>query len=238
MSRFYKSDGTLITEVPKKTCGMRNATIADARKNGWKSSVTTITHDCINNDGIIQWKLDILHKVEKENQGASDKIIWAKYEHEVTKARELGTKTHNEISLHLRGKESKLKKHIKKWLDENILEVHEVEKTYVGEKTAGTIDVIAGFKDYGLGIGDWKTQGFDGVKKKLVWYQEHKLQLVAYKQLIDFNSTEFKKHTLIDIYISTLNELIVPKVLKQDTIDWARDTWNAMVKYYCVRKKL
>ena len=239
MSHFYKSDGTLITEVLGNNGKMRSATIADAKKNGWLPSVTTITKASWEiAPNLMKWKLETLIDLLREkpnNINLTNEQILNWYYDESGKAAKKGTNIHDEITKYLKGEESTIDSELKSWIDENIMEVYEMEKRYVNKKFAGTIDLICDLKDHGLSILDWKTQKFDKSPKQ---YDDHKFQLVAYKQLVYHNSTEFKNWNLVDVYISTLNELIVPKVMDDKTFEWASNSWNAMVKYYYTRRKL
>ena len=228
MSHFYTKSGELITDI----------TIREARQQGLLPSVTTVTKASWDNPQLTKWKITQLLKLLKEkpqNLNLTENQIMDWYYDETGKAMKKGSDIHDEIEKYLTGKKSKIDKELKSWIDENIFEVYEIEKRLVNNKFAGTIDLICDLKDYGLSILDWKTQGFD---KYPVVYDDYKFQLVAYKQLVDFNSTEFKKHNLVDVFISTNNELIVPKVMKQDVRDWATSTWNKMIEYYYTRRKL
>lgn len=239
MSHFYNNRGELITEVPKNGGGTRSVTIKDARKNGWLPSVTTITKTSWEvAPNLMKWKLNTLIDLLREkpqNINLKNEQILNWYYNETGKATSKGSNIHDEITKHLRGEASSIDSELKSWIDENILEVYEIEKTFVNDKYAGTIDLICDLKGYGKTILDWKTQGFE---KSPVVYDDHKFQLVAYQQLVDFNATESVDYSLVDVYISTVNDLIIPKPMKHDTVSWASDVWRDMVKYYYTRRKL
>lgn len=200
MAHFYDNDGVLHAYVPyaDPAKGMREATLADARKNGWLPSVTTVLND-LNKPQLGDWRVmealkvalpmgattvtpEVLTAVKRESEAYRD---WSA---------EFGTQVHHMVSLGLRGLEYAVADYLLgaqdvadgflEWAGPNGLQVTESELSFSSSLGyGGTIDGIGTW--YGEPcIFDLKTQDFGGPndkKSKPDFYDpEWPLQMAGY----------------------------------------------------------
>ena len=109
MSLWYDKDGTPRYEIKGKGGNLRPTTLADARKNGWVPSVSTVWKDVVAAPGLTRWSLDLLFKsqlLNKQRPDESDesyrKRVFDAYTVESTRARDQGTKIHGILEENLK----------------------------------------------------------------------------------------------------------------------------------------
>lgn len=181
-----------------KTGGPRHdATLREARKEGLYGSVTSIIKVAAKPQ-LQAWLQSqavlsslTLPRIEGETDDAFAKRVIVDMNAQSSKAAEFGTQIHKEIERINIG--SGFATNIKyvnyligyyDWFNGNITEVIHAEKVLVNNKVgyAGTVDLVARHKEWGLIVLDVKTQG---VKDKPVFYEDWAWQLCAYGQCIE-----------------------------------------------------
>ncbi len=211
-SRWYARDGTPQYEVNGKTTGRpRPVTIADARKNGWLPSVTTVLK-CLAKPGLEDWKTEmaclavltapridgealdafvhrVLHVEQQQNQ-------------EAAKARDLGTEIHDAMEHALKG--DSIPGDMAIYVDPALEKLKQfgivtgTEQIVVGDGYAGKLDAI--FQGNRITIMDFKSA--KTLPKSGSWL-EHRLQLGAYAQAIDKSAEHNTDIQTANLYIST-----------------------------------
>ncbi len=209
-ARFYARDGTAQYEVIGKTTGTpRPVTIADARKNGWLPSVTTVLK-VLAAPGLEAWKqeqlaLVLLTTPRKEGE-AIDAFVHRvlheeqQQEHEAQIARDLGTDVHRAIEQRLNHEE--YDKMMTPYVMPAVAQIEaagkviSTEKIVVGDGYAGKLDVLT--EGHTLSVWDIKTTRTLPTKRS---WDEHRLQLSAYARTLG-NTASLRVQTA-NIYVST-----------------------------------
>ncbi|MDE2103838.1 MAG: PD-(D/E)XK nuclease family protein [Patescibacteria group bacterium] len=228
-SHFYSRQGEPKFEVPYADAskGMRKATLADAKKNGWLPSVTTITR-VLNAPALVDWKvrngiMAALTTPRNENEPLDDfvnRILAVDVESIGDAAKQLGTDIHDDIESYLTNggvKRPDLIPYISPVAQEVKLlgNVIATEKILVGDCYAGRTDCILE-SDELITVVDFKTTGSKQLPKKS--YAEHRIQLAGYAAAL--GNTGNKRISTLNIYISTIRagEIAVCK-----NEDWQTD---------------
>ena len=245
MSRWYRRDGTLFTElITQKNGGQREANVKDARELGLVPSVTTIL-DVLSKPGLDIWKQNILMQhvytaAINKNLDDAKEYAYTQYNAERDKATGFGTLFHNTIEAYLK---SNLSPTIE--LDETIIpffvpfmgfmEKNQIkgvsEKRFVGEVDgmcyAGTVDLIDGDLMYDFKTQDTKKTG------KFVTYKESLWQGAGYL-LGDSTIKNFK-----NVYISSTEPNVFKiKEYKPEEIADAKEIFKTMLKLFYQMNKL
>jgi len=203
MKHWYDSDGRLHTTVINQAAVKRgddntgrNATIKDARKNGWFPGWTAIG-GMLDKPALNAWKKAEFKRVMEEEPRCGDDETWAEYwrrieeklRHELEKYAELGSKVHGWIEDLLDPKWEHERNEIntpwlkmfEQWRDRNVSEVIASEMTFCSPEWGygGTIDLqYTNWQDQ-FAIADFKTKRTKP-GEKVIQYNENKRQLVAY----------------------------------------------------------
>lgn len=187
---YYDSTGQPRHFVEKKDgSGTRPSTIADARKNGWLPSVTTITKT-LAAPALTRWLVDnavnaalTTPRLEGEDLDTfKTRILSVDAEEQAKQARDRGTLIHDALELYLGGQPDRVAPDLLPWLEPaakyvlGLGKVIATELVLVGNGYAGKTDAIVECGSYEL-ILDWKTTGT--MPKKESW-PEHQIQLAAY----------------------------------------------------------
>lgn len=216
-AHWYSKDGQPCHFVEKKDgIGSRRSTLADARKNLWLPSVTTVL-GILDKPALTNWKIEqaVLAVITTPRQpGEADDAFIQRVLHtekqqdqEGQKARDLGTEIHDAIEQALSGT---LIPAMQQYVDPVLAEcakfgeVKATEQIVIGEGYAGKMD--ASFYAPGcLTIVDFKTTSKPPKKEKGSW-SEHRLQLSAYAK-----AHPPQRIQTANIYISTKEPgLVVP----------------------------
>ena len=205
MSRFYSPQGDPMIQIPTKDGKrLKQATIVDAKANGWYASVSTISGIVKESDFLTAWKvsqhLDAAKGTEKllgQNHEIWKQRVRSDAEKAMSRAPELGTAVHNVVEQYQRirtlGGDFNDIKVDRKDLMPYLAAIHEFSETHgikardkdslekrivIPEaRTAGTCDFIGQFGKHKVAVLDWKTQK---VRKEPWYYFNFPLQLAAY----------------------------------------------------------
>lgn len=207
-SRWYDRDGSPQYEVIGRSTGRpRPVTIADARKNGWLPSVTTILK-VLHKQALVDWlceqsALAVLTAPKLDGE-ALDAFVHRvlhterQQDQEAQRARDLGTEIHGGMESALRGEAYPI--HLQVYIEPAMAAlkpfgyIQATEAIVVGDGYAGKMD--AKFRNGGcVTILDFKTA--KTLPKKGSW-DEHRLQLSAYAEATD-DATQ-----TANLYISTV----------------------------------
>jgi hypothetical protein len=192
--RFYDKDGSPVFEVTAKNGNPRTPTIADAKKNGWKPSVTTILK-VLDKPILTTWKIEqailsalTLQREAGESDTAFAERIAKDSQEEGRQAADLGSEIHKAIEMYLATGifADAYKKYLVSF--ESYLATlegkPESEVFANGNGYAGRADLLITGKD-GITVLDYKTQKFkDG---KATFYEEWGMQLAAYGKALNAN---------------------------------------------------
>ena len=191
-SHWYSLDAQPQHEVKKKDgSGMRPTTLADARKNNWLPSVTTILR-ILDKPALNAWKTEqavLAIVTAKRNDGETDDAFVNRVLHqekqqeqEAQVARDKGTEIHDAIESYFAGLEvpEPMEPWIRPVLD-RLMEFGEKassEVILVGDDYAGQTDLLQDCGEW------WRIWDFKGTKNlpdpaRGAWL-EHQLQLAAY----------------------------------------------------------
>lgn len=200
--RFYTKDGIVMSEiVNKRGDGLRDVTIADAKREGWYASVSTIINEVMGIDpGLVTWKIneyleaakgyaELLHEDHERWKNA----VKHKAEKKMEKAPKLGSDVHNIFELYFKNFENKaaigeitldesLKPYlvaIHKFSEAHKIKPQSIEKviTNSAARTAGRLDMAGEFNGVSSYL-DWKTQKVRNNRPK--FYFKFPAQLGAY----------------------------------------------------------
>jgi len=207
---WYTYDGKPCHEVMKvDKSGMTPTTLRHAKKMNLVPSVTSILK-MLHKPALERYKMEQVAlvctttpRLFNEGDDAFVKRVLAterQQDQEAIKAAQLGTDIHNAIEMAITGK------YYDEWLDvyvEPVMEVikgHEIvatERILTGDGYAGRCDLIT-VKDGKHRVWDFKSSKTPPEKS----YPEHRLQLAAYGQIVDY-SGEADVSESCNIYIST-----------------------------------
>ncbi len=228
-ARFYSRDGQAQYEVIGSSTGRpRPVTIADARRNGWFPSVTTVLK-ILDKPALTDWLIEtscltVLTAPRKEGEELDafvQRVLHTErqQDQEAQVARDLGTAIHAAIESALKAEpyDKALAVYVEPAVDEITMqgEVKATEKVVVGEGYAGRFDAMT--QDNRITVFDVKTA------KKLPTngsWSEHKLQLAAYAQALG-NTGSIHVQTA-NLYVSTTEP---GKVFVDVHTDWP-DTYE------------
>lgn len=189
-AHWYLPNGEPFYEVPyaDPAKGMRNATLADARKVGALPGVSTILN-VLHKPGLVTWLIEqaclaVLTTPRNEGEHLDafvQRVLQTEkvQEQEAEKARDLGTLLHDALQRLSMGRE--VDPHLLPWIQPafkkamKLGEYVAAEKIVIGDGYGGKIDLVLQGDDCWWVL-DWKTG------KKLpekAWF-EHKLQCAAY----------------------------------------------------------
>lgn len=209
-AHWYSKDGQAQHTVIAKSTGLpRPTTIADARKEGWLPSVTTVLK-LLNRPALTSYLIEqaclavlTAPRLEGEGQDAMvDRVLRLEKEQhkERDQAADLGTRIHEAMSLALQDKEydKELEPYVTRAKQE-VLGMGKVvasEKVLVGDGYAGTVDLVLEDTLHYVVV-DFKSA------KRLPKqsYDEHQMQLGAYAKA--WGNTGSHHITTVNIYIST-----------------------------------
>jgi hypothetical protein len=223
-ARFYSRDGQAQYEVIGSSTGRpRPVTIADARKNGWFPSVTTVLK-VLAAPALTDWlceqaALAVLTSPRKEGEELDAFVRRVLQEErvqdeEAAKARDLGTAIHKGIEdmLNMRPCMEELKVYVAPAIAEihNAGRIIETEKVIVGDGYAGRFDALT----EGNTIRVWDIKTSKNLPK-YGSYPEHKAQLGAYS--VALGNTGDKRIETANLYVSTTEP---GKVLVDVHDDW------------------
>ena len=224
-SHWYYPDARPCFEVPYADAskGMRPTTLRDAKKLGLIPSVTTILK-VLDKPALTAWKIEqavlavlTTPKLADEPLDAFIKRVLTtdkEQDAEAAKARELGTRIHDELESTLNGNPLANPE-----LDPFVMPAYKAtvelgkvlatEKIMVGEGYAGRLDAILDGNE--ITVVDFKTTK---TLPKESW-TEHRLQLAAYAKAL--GNTNGKRINTANIYISTVE---AGKIVVCQNPDW------------------
>lgn len=224
-SHWYFTDGKPCYEIEKKDgSGMRNTTLADARKLNLLPSVTTILK-ILHKEGLVNWMIEqaalaVLTAPRKEGEGLDAFVLRVLHTEEQQHgerdiARDRGIAIHDAIEALMRGEQAndEILPWVKPAFDALIAYGKPVatERILVGNGFAGKTDLVMDSTDH------WRLWDFKGTGRlpdpaRGAW-PEHRLQLAAYarayQQLLDTGGPEAGADRPIvvgNVYISTAKQ--------------------------------
>ena len=212
----------------KDGSGLRPTTVADARKNGWLPSATTILK-CLDKPALTVWhkrNAAIAALTTPRNDGEDldtflERVLSRDSESISDAAKQLGTEVHDAIEKALTGEA--YNDALRPYVEPVMLALGEfgkpiiVEKTVVGDGYAGRVDCVSQNGD-GLTVVDFKTTGSEKLPKKS--YTEHAMQLSSYAAALGNITDEFDKIRTCNIYISTARPGEISVAINED---WCND---------------
>lgn len=230
-AHWYDKAGNPCHFVPKKDgTGTRPSTIADARKNGWLPSVTTIIK-ILDKPALTNWLIEqaVLAVVTSPRlPGEADDAFIERVLHterqqdeEGKAARDLGTEIHDAVEAAYRGEiiTGDMATYVNAVQQEltRFGTIQAIESVVVGPSYAGKLDLL--FYGEFATVVDMKT-----TKKlpKSSW-PEHRLQLAAYAAELQNNSRPIKT---ANCYISTTEP---GKVVVHENPPWKEDYENGFI---------
>lgn len=188
--RWYQWKDGVITpcyELPKKSGnGMKNYTLREARELKLLPSVTSVL-SVIDKPELDNWRVEqaikaalTLPRLPDEDADSFAQRVLADAEAQANKAAEFGTRIHDAIAVLLGQQIGNYKEsidedllpyleHFDQWSEENIEEVHAVEKC-IGHPSigvAGRMDLDCTLKDMGRCVVDFKSQAIRDGEAKL-----------------------------------------------------------------------
>ncbi len=191
---FYDKDGKPAYEVPNRSAGgMRPTTITDARKHGYVASVTTIMGQ-LDKPGLEYWKRTQLIEALKTLDWHAEGSIYDLFKQadllvEDKKGNKRGTEVHDRLEKYfLTGKVVKKDSLI-------ILSVQAIIEARMEIK--GAVPERSFYREEGFGgkvdlcnpdenwVIDFKTKAKDKLTEKELIYDEHLMQLAAYRKGLD-----------------------------------------------------
>lgn len=210
-NHYYTINGEPRHFVEKKSGGQRNATIADARKNGWLPSPTTILR-VLDKPALTEWhkRNAILAalttpRIDGETDDAfAERVLRVDVNAISDAAKDLGTRVHDAIEKALSGEpvadSGDVMGCVMPVIDacKAFGRVIWTEKVVVGKGYAGRCDAaLEG--EHCITIVDFKTTGAKELPKRS--YPEHRYQLASYAKALGF--TGEKPIITANVYIST-----------------------------------
>lgn len=202
--RFYDKSGNAVFTVTAKNGNERKPTIADARKNGWLPSVTTIL-DLLRKPMLENWKVQqgilsalTLPREDGESDESFAERIAKDSQEEGKEAASLGNEIHKAIEDGLSGKDyppiySKHVGSVLDWVKGAGAVGMELEPSCIGAGYAGRADLTYINPFGGRVWVDYKTQNVKN--NKPIFYDEWGMQLAAYA------ATRIEAYCLISIVI-------------------------------------
>ncbi len=238
-SRWYDRDGQPQYEVIGSSTGRpRPVTIADARKNGWLPSVTTILK-CLAKPALEDWKNEMaclaVLTTPRHDGEAIDAFVHRvlhveKQQDEVAKqARDLGTDIHAaiELALHDKPYNRELSVYVKPAVREIQIsgQIIATEKIVVGDRYAGKLDALTHANAL---ITLWDTKTAKTLPKTDSWW-DHQCQTASYAKA--FGNTSDIRIQTANLYVSTTNPGEIKVCVQQD---WQRawQAFRALVSYW------
>lgn len=238
---YYDTDGNPKYFVEKKAGGLRPTTIADARKNGWLPSPTTILK-MLDKPALTEWhKRNAIMaalttpRIDGEADDAfAERVLRVDAESISDAAKDLGTQVHDAIEKTLNGESQNLTEQIAACVNATMDACKQfgriifTERVLVGKGYAGRTD--AAFEsDYVVTIVDFKTTGAKELPKKS--YNEHRYQLASYAKAFGFTGN--KRIQTANIYISTVRQGEVSVCINED---WEADfeAFDLTRKLWCI----
>lgn len=200
MAHFYTDKGEARHEVKTASKAakkpMRASTIADARKNGWLPSATTIL-DVIGAEGLVTWKMDQICRFAREvddQVSHAGALLHAKAQmgKHLDAAAEGGKVLHNDLEVYapywMKGQRDPRRGHWNKLLDDaGVVEILYSERMMASREIgyAGTGDLLGVNKLGQLVVFDLKTKDTKGKVERNKTYKNEKyeLQLGCYANL-------------------------------------------------------
>lgn len=219
---WYDLDGTPRYEVQKADkSGLRSTTLADARKNNWVPSVTTILK-VLHKEQLVRWMIEqavlavlTAPRKEGEPQDAFVKRVLQEeqqQDQEASIARDKGKEIHSALESYFSGEPvpPEMEVYARPVIDKMLEFGQRVssEVILVGDDYAGMTDIIQDCPEW------WRIWDFKSTKKlpepnKGGAWSEHRLQLSAYAKAFQNKlkrAGEKLKPILVgNIYISTVN---------------------------------
>lgn len=191
-SHWYSTKGDPCYELPKKDgSGMKNPTLADARKLNLLPSVTTILKildkPALNDWRVEQGVLAVLTTPRLKDETDDDFVhrvlhVERIQDQEGQKARDKGTEIHAALEAYFLGQG--FDEALRPWIEPAAKAIMErgqlvtAEKILVGDAYAGKVDLIQECPECWW-ITDWKTSKTLPDPKKGAWF-EHRVQAAAY----------------------------------------------------------
>lgn len=193
-SHWYSFTAEPCYEVPKKDgSGMRKATLADARKNNWLPSVTTILR-VLEKPALTQWKIEqaalaVLTSPRKEGEGIDAFVYRVLHEdkeqdQESQIARDKGTEIHKAFEDYFSGQAQLIEPGLLEWIQPAINAIlafgerASSEMILVGDGYAGKTDLV---QDCEACWRMWDIKSTKNLPDPIKGaYPEHKLQLAGY----------------------------------------------------------
>jgi hypothetical protein len=224
---WYSVTGEPCHFVEKKDgSGLRSTTLADARKNNWLPSVTTIDK-ILDKPQLTAWKVDnaltacittprLPNETDDEFKA---RVLAVDVESISDAAKQIGTDVHDAIEKALAGQEypESLKPYVAPVLAalNQFGKVAWTEKVLVGVGYAGRADCMMENEEW-ITMVDFKTTGSKKLPTKS--YDEHRRQLSAYSKCI--GNTGNKRIRTANIYISTVRQGEISVCVNED---WQQD---------------
>lgn len=189
-SHWYTLKGEPAYTRTTKAGGIRNTTLADAKKEGLLPSVTTILK-VLAKPELENWKqeqaiMSALTLPRNEGESLEDfaKRVVTDMNEQSRSAADFGTTIHNVLENYFKDgtvleKYSKLIEDVQSFLDQMGWTIHKVEGVAIGKGYAGKFDLVCKDKEGKYWIVDYKTQTYD-TKKSPTIYDEWLWQLGAY----------------------------------------------------------
>ena len=209
---FYAKDGTPCHFIEKKDgSGTRATTVADARKNGWLPSPTTILAT-LAKPALNEWlrqtaALAVLTTPRQDGEDIDsfvDRALSVDANSISDAAKERGTIIHDELEKRLAGVCGTYNTLLDEYVNPVISEVNKLgrvvmtEKVLVGDGYAGRVDCVV--ESESITVIDFKTTGAKKLPKKP--YDEHLLQISAYCKALGNTGDKPIKYAVI--YISSV----------------------------------
>ena len=231
---YYDINGEPRHFVEKKAGGLRPTTIADARKNNWLPSVTTVL-GCLDKPALTAWKVRnaidaalTTPRLDGETEDAFAERILASDVNSVSDAaKALGTTVHDAIENILNGVQVGMTEQVGACVIPVINAVNQLgsvmftERTLVGQGYAGRTDCVVENDEF-ITVIDFKTTGAKKLPKES--YPEHKFQLSAYGKAL--GNTGNKRIRTANIYISTARPGEISVCINDE---WLEDAETFMV---------
>lgn len=239
---WYQRDGTPCYTIIGKNGNERNTTLADARKLDLLPSVTTILKEAAK-PGLENWKQEqvlwaALTATRNDDESDADFIarIMADSKEQGIKAAERGKQIHAWIQQGMEGKdlgEYEYRYYSYVWqllFQETGYQAWTAERSFSTDKYGGKIDlsivIPEDIDNYYSYILDIKTKDKPLEGKTIEIYDEHKMQLGAYRQAVS------PQARCGIVFVSTVDVSAKLVWIPEDELVRGTDMFNCLVDYY------
>lgn len=248
MGHFYDTAGNPVYQVEKKDgSGLRDTTIADARKLGLGGSVTTIS-SLVAKPGLDHWKttqvLDAAWEISKKGDKARwvSEVMMTSRKSSESAAKE-GNRIHNNLENYLKGQtpdkltaiDLEAQVFLGNWLDamganneKNDLCVMSEKSFYHPAGFGGKVDLHGN-----TFVLDFKTKNTDDPAKMVGW-DEHIMQLAAYREGLGLPNAK-----CYNMFISTkVPGLIIMQEYTEEELVRGWQMFSALLVYWKLQNGL